>query len=77
MSAAYLQHIASRPDICGGKPCIRGTRMRVRDILEYMAGGDSIDDLVAEFWYVSREDVIACLAFAADNTDLPVPGAAG
>ena len=76
MQPAYLAHIVSKPDVCGGKPCVRGTRMRVRDVLEYLAAGDSIDDLVAAFPYVSREQVLACLAFAADHSDYPVLAAA-
>ncbi len=76
MSVAYLDRIVSRADVCGGKPCIRGTRMRVRDVLEYMAGGDSIDDLLADFPYLARADVLACLAFAADHADFPVLAAA-
>ena len=76
MTAAYLDHIVSRTDVCGGKPCIRGTRMRVRDVLGYMAGGDSIDDLLADFPYLTRADMLACLAFAADHADFPVLAAA-
>jgi uncharacterized protein (DUF433 family) len=76
MTAAYLDRIVSRADVCGGKPCIRGTRMRVRDILEYMAGGDSIDDLLTDFPFITRADVLACLAFAADHADFPVLAAA-
>ncbi|GGE16609.1 hypothetical protein GCM10011529_23830 [Polymorphobacter glacialis] len=76
MSVAYLEHIVSRSDVCGGKPCIRGTRMRVRDVLEYMAGGDSVDDLLGEFPFITRADIMACLAFAADHSDFPVLAAA-
>ena len=64
--------ITSNPDICGGKPCIRGMRIRVRDILEYMAGGDTVDTLLAAFPYLERDDIYACLAFAADQVDTPV-----
>ena len=63
--------ITSDPGICGGKPCIAGTRMRVLDVLEYMAGGDSVDELLRAFPYISREDVLACLAFAAERVDYP------
>ncbi|GGI85768.1 hypothetical protein GCM10007973_22930 [Polymorphobacter multimanifer] len=69
---SYLDHIESRPGVLGGKPCVKGTRMRVRDVLAYLAGGDSVDDLVAAFPYLSRADVLACLAFAADQADHPV-----
>ena len=72
----YLAHIKSDPAICGGKPCVAGTRMRVRDVLEYLAAGDSVDDLVGLYPYISRDDVLACLAFAADRSDFPVLQAA-
>lgn len=73
---SYRQNIESRPDVMGGKPCVRGTRMRVGDVLGYLAGGDSVDDLLGAFPYLSRADVMACLAFAADQADHPVLNAA-
>ena len=51
--------------IRGGKPCIRGTRITVYDILEYLAGGMTEDQILADFPSLSREDVHASLAFAA------------
>lgn len=63
--------ISSNPDICGGKPCIAGTRMRVLDVLEYMAGGDSVETLLEAFPYITREDIQACLAFAAERVTYP------
>jgi uncharacterized protein (DUF433 family) len=50
-----------------GKPCIRGTRMTVTDILEYLAGGMTQEELLAEFPDLPAEDIRACLAFAADR----------
>jgi len=67
----YARYIGSDPDICGGKPRVLGTRMRVRDVLGYLAGGDTVDELLAEFPYLTRDAVLACLAFAADRTDDP------
>lgn len=64
--------IESRPDVLGGKPCVAGTRMPVRDVLASLAAGDSVDDLVAAFPYLAREDVMACLAYAADLADHPL-----
>lgn len=72
----YMEHIKSDPAVCGGKPCIAGTRMRVRDILEYLAAGDTIDELLELYPYVSRDAILACLAFAADRADFPVLQAA-
>ncbi len=51
--------------IRGGKPCVRGTRITVYDILEYLAGGMTEDQVLADFPSLTREDIRACLAFAA------------
>ncbi len=64
---SYHERIVVDPGIRFGKPIIKGTRISVSDILEYMAGGDSEDDIVAAFPQLSREDVRACLAYAADR----------
>jgi uncharacterized protein (DUF433 family) len=50
-----------------GKPCIRGTRMTVTDVLEYLAGGTTQDELLDEFPDLTAQDIRACLAFAADR----------
>lgn len=55
------------PEIRFGKPIVKGTRIAVADIFEYLAGGDSEEDLLKEFPGLTREDVLACLAFAADR----------
>jgi uncharacterized protein (DUF433 family) len=65
MSAENLHgRITVDPEICHGKPCIRGLRYPVESILEYLAGGDSIDDLLAEFPDLERDDILACLEFS-------------
>jgi uncharacterized protein (DUF433 family) len=51
----------------GGKPCIRGLRITVYDVLEYLASGMSEDDILRDFPDLTREDIRACLAFAADR----------
>ena len=53
------------PEICHGKPTIRNTRYLVESILEYLAGGDSTEDILKEFSDLEKEDILACLAFAA------------
>ncbi|QQS47691.1 MAG: DUF433 domain-containing protein [Acidobacteriota bacterium] len=63
----YTKIITIEPDKRSGKPCIRGTRMTVTDVLEYLAGGMTPDELVAEFPDLTLEDIRACLAFAADR----------
>jgi uncharacterized protein (DUF433 family) len=61
--------ITSNPGICGGKPCIRHMRIRVRDIMEMLAGGETVDSILAEFDFLEREDISAALAFAAESVD--------
>ena len=63
----YTERITITPDKRSGKPCIRGTRMTVTDVLEYLAGGMSPEEIVAEFPDLTLEDIRACLAFAADR----------
>jgi uncharacterized protein (DUF433 family) len=52
------------PEVCHGRPIIAGTRMRVIDILEMLAAGTSEDEILADFSYVTREDIRACLEYA-------------
>lgn len=66
------ERITSDPGICGGKPCIRHMRIRVRDILEMLASGNSIDELLVDFPHLEREDITASLAFAATRVDAPI-----
>jgi uncharacterized protein (DUF433 family) len=63
----YQKLITIEPDKRSGKPCIRGTRMTVTDVLEYLAGGMTQEELLAEFPDLTAEDIRACLAFAADR----------
>jgi uncharacterized protein (DUF433 family) len=64
---ALLSRITIDPDICHGKPVIRNLRYAVEAMLEYLAGGDSIEDVIAEFPDLEREDLLACLEFAAHS----------
>ena len=50
-----------------GQPCVRGMRIAVRDVLDYLAGGMSTEDVLADFPELTAEDIRACLAFAADR----------
>lgn len=63
----YTKIITIEPDKRGGKPCIRGLRMTVIDILEYLASGMTPEEIVGEFPDLTLEDIRACLAFAADR----------
>jgi uncharacterized protein (DUF433 family) len=67
---ALLSRITIDPAICHGKPIIRGLRYPVESLLEYLAGGDSIDDVLAEFPDLQREDLLACLEFATQSLKL-------
>jgi len=59
-----LSRITVDPEICHGKPCIRGLRYSVESILEYLAGGDSVEQVLAEFPDLERDDILACLEFS-------------
>lgn len=59
-----LSRITVDPKLCHGKPCIRGLRYPVESILEYLAGGDSVEQVVAEFPDLERDDILACLEFS-------------
>ncbi|HCN28548.1 MAG TPA: hypothetical protein DIT64_07220 [Verrucomicrobiales bacterium] len=63
----YLQHISIDPQIRRGKPCIKGTRIAVADVFDYLAGGSSKEELLEDFPDLTEADVMACLAFAADR----------
>jgi uncharacterized protein (DUF433 family) len=65
MAEAPLPRISIDPDICGGSPCIRGTRMCVSAIIELMASGASKAEILADYDYVTDEDISAALAYAA------------
>jgi uncharacterized protein (DUF433 family) len=60
----FFERITVDPEINHGKPCVRGIRYPVESILEYLAGGDSVETLLAEFPDLERDDVLACLEFA-------------
>lgn len=63
----YRDIITIEPGKRSGKPCIRGMRITVYDVLEYLAGGMSEDEILADFPELTRDDIRACLAFAADR----------
>jgi uncharacterized protein (DUF433 family) len=63
----YRKVITIEPGKRGGKPCIRGLRITVYDVLEYLASGMSEDEILRDFPDLTREDIRACLAFAADR----------
>jgi uncharacterized protein (DUF433 family) len=64
---SYTEIITIEAGKRGGKPCIRGLRITVYDVLEYLASGMSHEDVLREFPYLTEEDIRACLAYAADR----------
>ena len=64
---SYSDIITIEPGKRGGKPCIRGLRITVYDVLEYLASGMSHVDILREFPYLTEEDIRACLEYAADR----------
>lgn len=60
------ERISTDPLVCHGQACVKGTRIPVHQIVGMLAGGDSIEELLREYPSLSREDVLACLAYAAE-----------
>ena len=63
----YQDYITIEPDKRGGKPCIRGLRITVSDVLDYLASDMTEEEILADFPDLTHEDIRACLAFAADR----------
>ena len=59
----YKEYIEINPNIRFGKPCIKGTRISVYDVLGWLAAGMSIDEVISDFPQLSRDQILACLAF--------------
>jgi uncharacterized protein (DUF433 family) len=68
----YQDIITIEPGIRGGRPCIRGMRVTVYDVLEYLASGMTQQEILADFPYLTKEDILACLSFAAQRERLTV-----
>ena len=67
-----LDRITVDPQVCGGRPCIRGLRVRVKDILDMLAGGATRSEILRDYPYLEDEDITAALEFASRATDHPV-----
>ena len=67
-----LHRITTRPEQCGGRPCIRGLRVRVTDVLDLLAAGASRDEILADYPYLEPEDITAVLEYAAKQSDHPI-----
>jgi uncharacterized protein (DUF433 family) len=69
MKRERLQRITIEAGKCGGRPCIRGLRIRVSDILELLSAGASFDEILKDYPFLEREDILATLDYAAYQTD--------
>lgn len=77
--ANLLDRISINPKVCHGQPCVKGTRIMVWLIVQYLANGDSVEAILAAYPSLTREDVQACLTYAAEVTrervlPIEVPG---
>lgn len=66
---SQMHRITFNPDQCGGRPCIRGMRIRVKDVLEMLAAGETPETILADFPDLEREDIQAALQYAAAQVD--------
>ena len=64
---SLLERVVVDPDVRSGKPIIRGTRITVYDVLEHLASGITHQEILDDFSYLTEEDVLACLSYAADR----------
>ena len=64
-----LKRITVEPGKCGGRPCVRGTRMRVVDVLQLLSSGAEHSEILQDYPTLEREDILACLEYAARQTD--------
>ena len=69
---SYLNRITINPEQCGGRPCIRGLRIRVKDVLDLLAAGTSEQEILKDYPYLEPEDIRAALEFASSQSDHPI-----
>ena len=67
-----MERITLNPSQCGGRPCIRGIRIRVKDVLDMLAGGATQEEILKDFPDLEAEDILASIAYAVRYTDHPV-----
>ncbi len=67
--ADILKRITVEPGKCGGRPCLRGTRMRVMDVLQLLSSGADYAEILRDYPSLEQEDILACLEYAARQTD--------
>ena len=67
MESTVLDRITIKPDVCNGKPTVRGMRITVETILQYLSSGDTVDAVLEAYPFLEKEDIQACIAFALKN----------
>ena len=67
-----IDRITFNPNQCGGRPCIRGMRIRVKDVLDLLAAGVPQAEILEDYPYLEPDDIKACLNYASDQADHPV-----
>ena len=67
-----IHRITVSPNVCGGRPTVRGTRIRVKDVLDLLAAGADRAEILADYPYLEADDITAVLEFAARQSDHPV-----
>jgi len=72
MSPDLGERITFDANQCGGRPCIRGYRLRVTDVLDMLASGVGVDEILAEYDFLEPADIEACLRYASEQIDHPV-----
>lgn len=70
-SVSLIDRITTDPEVCGGRACIRGMRIRVSDVLEMLGQGVSPEEILEDFPDLEPDDIRACLMFAARRLDIP------
>jgi uncharacterized protein (DUF433 family) len=63
----FRERLTIEPGKRGGKPCVRGTRITVYDVLSYLAAGMTVDEVLADFPSLTKDDILACLSYAAER----------
>ena len=69
---SQLHRITTNSEQCAGRPCVRGLRIRVKDVLEMLAAGASTGEILRDYHYLESEDIAAVLEYAAQQADHPV-----
>ena len=69
MPTPLQSRITVEPGKCGGRPCVRGLRMRVTDVLQLLSAGASHEEILRDYEFLEREDILACIEYAARQTD--------